>query len=195
MKRTLITAPTETPVTLAEAKLWEVVEHSADDALITDLIEQATDYCQQYTGRFFVQQTWEYRYDCAPSTPELVVDGGYNVLEVSTLSITESDLSSTNYLTETAISTVFYIDRLAEPFRMHPKSGAWDVASSGYDNLAMRLKQGYGAATAVPDSIKSAILLMVGHLYRNREATAAIKLENIPFGVSSMLNQYRVIEL
>jgi uncharacterized phiE125 gp8 family phage protein len=42
-----------------------------------------------------------------------------------------------------------------------------------------------------PRSIVAAILLMVGHLYENREATSQLALKTIPLGVDALLNAYR----
>lgn len=44
----------------------------------------------------------------------------------------------------------------------------------------------------IPKSIRHAMLLVIGHLYENREQTSAIKMEEIPVGISTMLAGYRV---
>lgn len=46
----------------------------------------------------------------------------------------------------------------------------------------------------VNDSVKAAIMLLVGHLYNNRESTVEAKIEmmELPMGVSYLLTPYRV---
>jgi uncharacterized phiE125 gp8 family phage protein len=48
---------------------------------------------------------------------------------------------------------------------------------------------GYSATgTSVPAPVKAAILLLVAHLWKNREASAEVTLTEIPFGVKTMLS-------
>lgn len=52
---------------------------------------------------------------------------------------------------------------------------------------------GYGAAAAdVPADLRAAMLLIVGHLYAHREAVDRGTLAELPMGVSSILERYRV---
>ena len=54
---------------------------------------------------------------------------------------------------------------------------------------------GYGATSAsVPESIRQAILLLVGHWYENREATVGVgNMQVLPMGVKALLSDYRVM--
>jgi uncharacterized phiE125 gp8 family phage protein len=54
---------------------------------------------------------------------------------------------------------------------------------------------GYAASSDIPQSIKHAMLLMIGHWYENRENTitgVGINTHEIPSGAKSLLEQYRV---
>jgi len=51
---------------------------------------------------------------------------------------------------------------------------------------------GYGAAAAVPKAIKQALLLLIGHLYENREAVTTANLNELPMAVNALLYPYRV---
>ncbi len=44
----------------------------------------------------------------------------------------------------------------------------------------------------IPADLRHALLMLVGHLYENREATATVKLEKVPLAVETILNRYRV---
>ena len=54
---TVATAPATSLVTLAEAKAMLLIDHTADDALITALIAAATIEAQGVAARSFVTQT------------------------------------------------------------------------------------------------------------------------------------------
>ncbi len=47
----------------------------------------------------------------------------------------------------------------------------------------------------VPEGIRAAILLLVGHLYENREASIDKALSEIPFGVKALLDMNRVVPI
>lgn len=47
----------------------------------------------------------------------------------------------------------------------------------------------------VPEDIRAAILLLIGHLYENREAGAERALSEIPFGVKALLSMDRVVPI
>jgi uncharacterized phiE125 gp8 family phage protein len=51
---------------------------------------------------------------------------------------------------------------------------------------------GYGVAASVPDGLKNAILLLIGHLYEHREAVATNNLSEMPLGMQALLNPYIV---
>ena len=53
----ITTPPSGYPVTLAEAKLYMKIDTTAEDAIIESLIEMATDICEIYTGRWFIERS------------------------------------------------------------------------------------------------------------------------------------------
>ena len=55
----LVTPAATTPVTLAEAKEYLRVDSSAEDALITNLINVAVLFCEKYTKRDLVNKTYK----------------------------------------------------------------------------------------------------------------------------------------
>lgn len=69
-----------------------------------------------------------------------------------------------------------------------PKSGMWPTSTP----IRVRYTAGYapGAAEATP--IQQAILLMVGHWYRNREAVVEGQMSAMPMAVDALLAPLRV---
>lgn len=66
-KPVLVTAPTMTPVSLADAKVQLAVEHDEHDAMIDGFIAAAVDHLDGWSGilgRALVEQTWRQDFDC-----------------------------------------------------------------------------------------------------------------------------------
>lgn len=156
-------APAEEPVTLVEAKLHCRVDHTADDTLITGLIAAARQQAEHRTGRALVTQQLEYTQDsfvaseiCLPRPALISVQtvkylDAYGVLQT---------LANTEYQVITS--------ELAG--RIVPAYGkAWPFGRLQPDALVINYTAGYGAASAVPASIKSWMLIAIGTWYSQRE--------------------------
>lgn len=193
MKKSLVTAPTGTPISLAEAKIHLIVEHSDDDTLISAYISQAVEFVEQYTGLFLMPQTWRYHFDCIIGD-ELEIEA-YNVLTVESVSHKQASGITIDLLTEVGVLGVYYIDKNSKPFRISPIDSWPEMYSEGYNNFSVELISGYTDAASVPNGIKTALYLMVGHLYRNRESTTAVQMKTLPLGVYDFINKYRVYDL
>lgn len=188
MKKSLVTPAAELPVTLADAKAWSVVEHTADDAVVNALITNATDMAQQYLGRKLVTQTWDYFFDCFPS-------GCIEIDCIPGQSVTHVKYYDADDVEQTLAGSEYYVDEKAEPRLLIKTKSGWPAVGEGFNRVSVQVVAGYGVADDVPEPIKTGIKLLVGHLYRNREATAPIKLEEVPMGIKMHWNPYRVIEL
>jgi uncharacterized phiE125 gp8 family phage protein len=59
--------------------------------------------------------------------------------------------------------------------------------------VLIRYVAGYASSNAIPSPIKSAMLLLIGHLYENREDLTTVKMEEMPLGSKALLNPYRLL--
>ena len=177
----LITAPAEEPVSTAEAKLHLRVDGTAEDTLIAGLIEAARQQVEAMTNRALCTQVWECRFDAFPS------DGAFIELPRAPLQSLQqvSYLDTTGTLVQVAVADFDVLapsGASAQPGSIGPKPDkTWPTAVQDRAHAArIRFVAGYGAASAVPAALKSAILLIVGDLYANREAqmTGTIVTEN-----------------
>lgn len=183
----LVTAPSTTPVTTAEAKAHLRVDHSAEDTLIASLVQAATDHLDGYSGilgRCLVTQTWRQDFDSFERTMRLpLLAAGITSAVYVDDNAAETTITSTNYelQADDLGSFVRFIDDYAFP------SGLAETRA-----LRVTFTAGYGAASAVPASIKAAILLLVGHWYFNREAVVVgIAPAELPMAVTALLAPYR----
>lgn len=192
----LITPPAAEPVTVAEAKARLRLTVTSQDAMIGAMITAARLHVEQLTGRALIDQTWEMYLDCFPAGSILLPRGP--VQEVTEFEwITSADVTNTWTVSGDDLldgSTVkAHIDTARDPAEIRLAYGEYwptDVLKTSRP-IRIQYEAGYGAAGSdVPGPILDAILLLVGHRYRNPEATATESLKEIPLGVSSLLANY-----
>lgn len=159
----IVVVPAEEPITLAEAKLHLRVTSSAEDALLTDLIQAAREYCEMVSKRSFVTRTYDLALDAFPCC-------GYIKLPAPPVqSITSVTYVDSTGATQTMSSDDYYLAN-PEGNLVLGYGKSWPSAILRPQNaITVRYVAGYGAASAVPAWVKHAIKLMVGHWYMNRE--------------------------
>lgn len=174
------------PVTLAEAKLWAKVDETDDDALITALITAATDWCEMFCRRTFVTTT----------LTESVTSFDEMELPLPPLvSITSIVYTDTGGTTATVSSSIYTTDTTVEPGELILDYGqSWPADSRGDQNgITVTYVGGYGAASAVPEAIKTAIKMLVAHWYEHRTAVTDLsRVQEVPMAVKALLWAYRV---
>ena len=187
----LITGPTGTPVTLAEAKAQVSQDLSDDDTLLTAFIATASEFAEQVTGRALLPQTWEVTLDEFPVTligyPDAILLTRVPATAVTSVSYT--DLAG---VTQTLASSA-YAFRNDDDFGYATVSCVGTSWPDSLGNVKVRYTAGYANAAAVPASIKTWILLQVGALYVNREAEQVARGTLVQLGhVDRMLDRWRM---
>ena len=179
-------APAATPVSLIEAKAHLRVEVDAEDALITSLVQAATDHLDGYTGllgRALVTQTWRQDFNdftCKMRLPVKPV--------ASIASVTYYDGENQ----QQTLSTDSYelLTDAGGPYIARKADEAWPSTKNRAAAVSVTFVAGSSAAD-VPAPIKAAILLLVGHLYHNREAVSSVDLTAVPMAVDALIAPYR----
>lgn len=102
---------------------------------------------------------------------------------------------------QTVDPSVYELDDYSTPAILNLAFGkSWPTARSASNSVLIRYAVGYdtstdGATVPLPFDMKSAILLVLGHLFENRENTAitrATDVQEIPLGAQSLLAPYVV---
>lgn len=166
MPLALINAPASEPLTLAEAKAQCKVEHTDDDALFNIFIQSAREAAEHITGRAFITQTWEQRLDEFPSAEiELPKPKLLSIVSVKYIDVAgvEQTIDSANYT----------FDPTLPGWLLPDVDYTWPATEASANAVRVRFTAGYGAAAAVPASVKQWMLLQLATAYRNRESFVA----------------------
>lgn len=179
-------------VTLEQAKVHLRVDTPDEDAYIQGLIETAAaeiDAPEGWLGRSLLRRTLRLTLDAYP--PPVIRLPGPPIRQVLAVEYPDGSGGAVAVPSET-----YRIDTAAEPGLLFLAEGQrWpaDLPSQGPDALRIEYEAGYGdAPDMVPRPIRQWVLLRVGELYRDREAsiigTVATQLEH----ARRMLDGYRI---
>jgi uncharacterized phiE125 gp8 family phage protein len=183
----LLEAPAAPLVTLEEAQVHLRSEHPEEAGLIQSLVAAGTAQAEAYCRRRFVTQRWRFTLDAFPS--------GAIRLPYPPLLLVESVeyIDSGGFLV--TVPSADYLVRPAEvPGAVVPAYGkAWPLARAVEDAVGVEFTCGYGDPEDVPESLRAAVLLIVGTLYANRETVAPVNMQPIPHSAEWLMGPYRVL--
>lgn len=186
MSLVLITPPAEEPISVGEAKAHCRVSITDDDALLSALVIAARQHVESYTRRALITQTWEGTLDQFPDSGQAAYRGlGTTVGRESEIALPLPPLvsvTSVKYL-ETAAgalttlaTTEYLVDTASQPGRLTPAYGKyWPCTYPVMNAVTIRYVAGYGAAGAVPQAVKQAMLLLIGSWYDAREQWSVVE--------------------
>lgn len=166
----LATPASDQPVSLAEAKAHLRVTNSAEDDMITGLVAAATAHLEGRNGilgRALLTQTWEMRIDAFPTRAGGRIELPFPPLQ----SVAWIKYLDSNGTEQTIDPALYSVDAQHMVGRVRPAYGqSWPATLADDGAVRIRFVAGYGTAAAVPQALKQAILLLVGHWWMNREA-------------------------
>ncbi len=205
----LTAPPAAEPVTLALAKQHCRIDITDDDTLVTAYIAAAREWCEEFLKRAIFNQSYLLTLDSFPygdfrSTRPLDQRdpwswGSYwndmairlpRPVCVSVDQITYLDPTGQQ---QTLVPALYSLDLNSEPARIVPAPGLTWPTGQVYQpgSIQVRYTAGsYGDGLLVntcPQRIVMAILLIVAHWYRNREAVSDAALASVPMAVEALL--------
>lgn len=181
------TPPAAEPVSLAEARAHLNIAEG-DEAYDTELgiyIAAARGTIENECGIRLVTQTVLLRcssfcdFERLPTAP---------ISAITSVKYLDSDGA------EQTLAASVYESVLAglEPEVRLKINQTWPTIRPVRDAVRIVAIAGYGAAAAVPEPIKQAMLLMIGDWFRNREDSSAERLAELPLGAARLLVNYRI---
>lgn len=195
MGLSLVTGPTQEPVTLSEAKAHCRIAISDDDGLLAGYILAARVYLEETSGRAFLSQTWDYIIDHDwPWFLDLDTNRHIRQIQIPKAplqSVTSITYVDTDGATQTLASNQYVVDEAPTIGRIYPAySVQWPTVRCQPEAITVRFVAG---SASTHDAIRQAILLLVGHWYENRETVVIGQAPaEMPMAVSALIAPYRV---
>lgn len=167
MNYKVIIPPAEQPISLEKAKKALNVDGTYDDDTITDLISQATEYCEDFQKRKYITQTLDIFLDFFPYD---------NFIEFRDCSPVQS-IVSIKYIDYKGIEHVYgnenyMLDDVSFIHKVelkYDKSWPTDILQPA-NGVIIRAVVGYGTAQTVPQTVKIGMLLHLKMLYDDLDA-------------------------
>lgn len=183
----VVTPPATPPVSLEEAKLHLRVDHDDEDALITGYVAAATEWAEDFQQRSFVTRTYELVLPRFPSGGRVIRLPKPPAQSVTSIAYLDRDEATVTF------DAGGYMLLKAQHGEIHLRAEAWPRTAERGDAVTITYVAGYGDAAAVPEVAKSAILLLTGHLYENRETVVVASGPpfSLPLGAQSLLSLRR----
>ena len=184
---TVNTAATNPVYTTAQMKTFLKVDVTDDDTLIDNLIAAATESCQIYTNRYFINTVVTQYSD---NWKEF-----YSLYKSPVVSITHVKYYDTDDSLQTLASSNYILDNSYEPARIGISvAGTLPSLADRINAVEVKYTVGYGtASTDVPEGIRAAIGLTCANWYENRQSVITGRTATeLPLSSQYLLNQYKV---
>ena len=198
MRTSILTAASTEALRLGDIKRHLRLSTAAtdEDKELKIFRAAARQYAEDYTGRKFIKQRVYFYRDEWPSESFIRLPfAPLSSAPTTGIVYKKSDGSSTTWS-----STAWEVSTVREPGVIHlgfneswPSDTLWNV-----DPIRVEYRCGYSSqSTALPGAIQHAMLLLVAHMYENRENTVASYqlLREIPDAAKALLNPYKVWHL
>jgi len=192
MSLTLVSPPDQRVLEPGEA-----LEHlreldTTQTGYVTSLIMAAERWVEEYCRRALLTQTWKLTLDAWPADQEFVRLPRAPLQSVTSVQYVAQDGTLTTWS-----SANYTVDTDSTPGRLH--AGylvSWPMLRSVPNAVQVTYVAGYGdEGVDVPEPIRHALKLLVGHWYNLREpvVTGTI-VTKVPLSAEALLGPYRVLE-
>lgn len=191
MANVVTVEPASEPITLEEALTHLRIDSHDEELDITRRIVSARQSVEKFLRANLITQTRQLTLDDFPNADgqTIYLDWGPFVSPLTSVKYTDGAGAP-----QTVGAANYHTDLVSLVARVRPISGyVWPTVQLGGLNTVQVLYQtGYGAASAVPEPIKTGIKWMVAHLHEMREPTiSGTIIAEVPLGVRDILIPYR----
>lgn len=168
-------------ISLELAKSHLRVDGPDEDYLIDTLIQAATDHIEgpNGAGLSLAAQQWLMYAESFPLKFEIPIGP---LVSVDSIAYIDTDGAS-----QTLATSVYEVDIERGLIRAKTDQ-SWPSVDTVYKAITVTFTAGY---SEIPSDLVAAMLLILGHLYKNREETVEKALTSIPMGAESIIDRYR----
>lgn len=184
---TIVTAlPQVAALTLDDARqhLRITPDDTDQDDSILALVRAAERHVERELGMPIMRQTRATHLNCFPCGPIWLGTGA------------DLNVESVAYISSAGVSTTlpdtnFYLDAVSRPAAIYPVT-SWPSVTVRPSAVVVTWSAGYADTAAVPDDLRHALRLLIGHYDLNREAVVAGAMIELPLAVDALLRGFRV---
>lgn len=175
------------PITLEEAKRHARIDgdDADDDAVLARYIVAARRLIEQRTGQLLIRRQVEQAFDRFEDPLRLRAwpsPTGVAVTYVDPEGVERSAAGARLFA------------RSWPPRVSPPRGASWPAAAEEPEAVRVTVEAGY-AAGEVPQDLIVAMLMLIAHWHRNREAVAATSMAKLPTGVEDLIASHRMMLL
>jgi hypothetical protein len=205
----ITTAPSSEPLALSDVKSYLRVSGSAEDTIISTMIEAARTVCEEFTGRALITQTITFTLDVASDTsgplwegvrtgPDLRRYRDYislpkpKVQSVTTVKTFAEDDTAT-----TMSADKYYVDTSRDPGRVVLRKGeTWPIALRVANAIEVVYVAGYGnAGSDIPAPLKIGMMNHIAFMYDQRGDMKDYQQSmRMPPAIQSLYSSYKVLD-
>tara|TARA_R110000868_G_scaffold23387_2_gene94415 strand:- start:124 stop:708 length:585 start_codon:yes stop_codon:yes gene_type:complete len=185
MNYRLVTGPSTEPLTYAEAKAYLRLNDDSEQSLVTSLISAARGIVEGQTWRPLISQVWATQLDFSEVNTSVIRINKAPIISIDTITYYDS-----NNALQTLSASNWESDIYGSPARVRLKTPP--IVYERMNALQVNFTAGYANAAAVPNDIKSALYMIIGHLYENRQdVVTGTQVNEIPMASKYLLEPYR----
>ena len=179
-----VTAPTAEPLQVSEVRRHLALDDSYYDDYLSSLVQVTRAQVQAHTHRQLVTATYDMKVDALPAGQQTLAIPHGQLQSITSITYIDSAGDS-----QTWSSANYDVSTAREPGTIRPAHGkTWPAARVQQEAATVRFICGYGAAGAVPQAIKQAMLLLICHYFNNREQSiVGVTASEIPQGAAALL--------
>lgn len=170
------------PITYSTAKDFLRLNDDSEQTFVTTLIKVAREIIEGQTWRPVIEQEWVLSLDKSELNTLI-----RNINKAPVISVDSVTYYDTNNTLQTLSTSEWEADVNGNPARFRLKS-----VPECYDRMGalnINFTCGY---TTVPDDLKQAMLLIIGHLYENRQdVVTGTQVNEIPLASRYIMERYR----
>lgn len=199
----VVVEPTTEQISIVEARAhlrldaYGSPEYHPDDDMIEQIfIPAAREYCEIFSGRSMVAQTFELGLGAFPRDTNYYNRNAIPIPVGPVIGVTSFVYTDGTGVEVTLVESVDYnVDKWTDAGYIYPVPGGyWPTAQETPNAVRIQFIAGYSEPSASPQDrilprrYKSAMLLMLGHLYENRSNTEVKDIPTpIALGMKSLL--------
>jgi uncharacterized phiE125 gp8 family phage protein len=159
----LHTAPATEPVTLNEAKNHLRIDHTDDDTYVGSLIKVARQHVERITNYVCIASTWH------AYSEKWSVNGRLYIMKHPVTAVSKVEYFPSNSNTYIELPGTQYQFERSYPSGVYVKNNPALQDSMNAIKLTFTAGHANTVGDPVPAEIQQAILILIGHLYENRQ--------------------------